>query len=122
GGGGTRRLEVSDPPCQQGAEGHQEPPECEPRRNGAVQGLVRVGQIPGATGAGRGRIAGPAGRDGRAGAVEFGVMARQRGQSGLSKFSFEVGATSAVEFAQLIKLDIVRWRPIVKEAEFTLDN
>jgi len=40
----------------------------------------------------------------------------------LSKFSFEVGATSAVEFAQLIKLDIVRWRPIVKESEFTLDN
>jgi tripartite-type tricarboxylate transporter receptor subunit TctC len=40
----------------------------------------------------------------------------------LNKLSFEIGGTSPAEFAQLVKADIARWAPIVKESGFTPEN
>jgi tripartite-type tricarboxylate transporter receptor subunit TctC len=42
--------------------------------------------------------------------------------AGLNKLSFEIGGTSPAEFAQLVKADIARWAPIVKESGFTPEN
>ena len=46
---------------------------------------------------------------------------RQSG-GGLSKLSFEGGGTSPAEFEQLVKADLDRWGPIVKESGFTPEN
>ena len=43
-------------------------------------------------------------------------------KAGLSKLSFEIGGTSPAEFARLVKADIARWAPIVKESGFTPEN
>jgi tripartite-type tricarboxylate transporter receptor subunit TctC len=43
-------------------------------------------------------------------------------RAGLSKLSFEVGGTSPAEFAQLVKADLERWGPIVKESGFTPED
>jgi tripartite-type tricarboxylate transporter receptor subunit TctC len=40
-------------------------------------------------------------------------------KAGLGKLAFEVGGTSPVEFAQLVRSDLERWGPIVKESGFT---
>jgi tripartite-type tricarboxylate transporter receptor subunit TctC len=43
-------------------------------------------------------------------------------KEGLNKLSFEIGGTSLEEFARLVKADIGRWAPIVKESGFTPEN
>jgi len=43
-------------------------------------------------------------------------------RTGLSKLSFEVGGTSPADFVQLVKADLERWGPIVKEFGFTPEN
>jgi tripartite-type tricarboxylate transporter receptor subunit TctC len=43
-------------------------------------------------------------------------------KAGLGKLSFEIGGTGPAEFARLVKADIARWAPIVKESGFTPEN
>lgn len=40
-------------------------------------------------------------------------------KAGLGKLAFEVGGTSPAEFAPLVRSDLARWGPIVKDSGFT---
>src|SRR5262249_8134401 len=83
--GHPARPAVRHPSPQSDAGGHPQHPECQPRRHGARQGLALLHHHPAAADAGRGRITGAAGRDRRAGAVEFRAMRGSEARGGSSK-------------------------------------
>ncbi len=43
-------------------------------------------------------------------------------KAGLNKQAFEIGGMSPSQFAELLRADIARWEPIVKESGFTPEN
>lgn len=43
-------------------------------------------------------------------------------QEGMKKLSYDVATSSPQAFASLVRADIARWAPVVKETGYTIDD
>ncbi len=50
------------------------------------------------------------------------ALATNEVKAGLAKQAFELGGSSPAEFAALVKADLARWEPIVRDSGFTPEN